>query len=139
MAGESPPPSRLDAAAYSSEGPHAQEPENHCLRERETETEPEAPQRGRGAVSGARPGRPGGASAGRPRPAQGPPQVPQDRLAVSCPGCGRIFDTVLGLDSHRRHPAALPGCRWREWERRGAYRPGFLGRAAIVTGPRTIG
>lgn len=46
--------------------------------------------------------------------------------AYRCPGCSRPFDTVTGLDAHRRHPAARTGCRYRPGEHRGMYRPGYL-------------
>lgn len=46
-----------------------------------------------------------------------------------CPGCGRLYASRLGLDGHRRHPAAAAACRYPavELERRIAYRPGWLG------------
>ena len=55
---------------------------------------------------------------------------------MGCPGCGRPFGSVLGLDAHRRHPATPAGCRYRPGERRGAWRPGYLSRPALVIGPR---
>lgn len=55
---------------------------------------------------------------------------------MSCPGCSRPFLSVLGLDAHRRHPSALPGCRYRPGERRGAYRPGYLSRGGLMIAPR---
>ncbi len=57
---------------------------------------------------------------------------------MTCPGCGRPFMSVLGMDAHRRHPAAATGCRYRPGERRGAWRPGYLVRVGADhwrTGP----
>jgi hypothetical protein len=49
---------------------------------------------------------------------------------MNCPGCGRVFETVGGLDTHRRHPRAGQDCRYRPGSPRLGFHPGRLVRSS---------